>query len=83
MDLTHTHTCTQCVGAHLLLSQANIAGVPGLVLRSPGTEVLHSQPEPPPLSLGNFLLAEPAAAINDLICDLSLCSWDCKCSYSI
>ena len=30
-----------------------------------------------------FSLAELAAAINDLICDLSLCSWDCKCSYSI
>ena len=77
---THTHTACWCPFIALISQYHQRAS---LVLRSPGTKMLHSQPKPPPPSLGNFLLAELAAAINDLICDLSLCSWDCKCSYSI
>lgn len=76
------HTYTACWRPFIaLISQYHQHA--SLVLGSPGTKVLHSQPEPPPPSLRNFPLAELAAAINDLICDLSLCSWDCKCSYSI
>lgn len=72
-----------CVGHHLPLSSANIAGI---AVRSSGAlgpncythgQSLHLSP------LGNVLLTELAAAINDLICDLSLCSWDCKFSFSM